>query len=149
MDNLVIFSNQKLPLTLEYPNPTPRGCRVTAREQSNDIGYRVHFTSDGSGEIYFEVGQYANLSISTAMDLFKKEVSERIHGLEIGELEELMFDSYPAYRFTIRWPGTERVITFLQKEDMVYRLIYDPSSPINGQILESVRFYMTSNTTAN
>lgn len=140
MNNLVSLSNPKLPITLKYPDPTPLGCPVSVNERANEIGYRVHLISEGSDEIYFEVGQYATLSISEAMALFKKEAAERISDLEIRETQEITFASRKGYRFSIRWPGKERVITYIEEGEMVYRIIYDPASPLNEQILATFAF---------
>ncbi len=140
MNHPTPFAHPKLPVTLQYPNPTPQGYPVVVQEKVNDLGHRVHFISNGSDEIYFEVGQYANLTIAQAIDLFKREVAERIERLEIGELEAQLLAGLSAHQFTIRWPGKARTIAFLEWTDLVYRIIYDPNSLINKQILDTLQF---------
>lgn len=136
----VRFSNDRLPITLEYPDPTPLGFRVVANEIVGDGSYRVHLISDGSDEIYFEIGQYSRLSLAEAMEAFKTDVSERIENLSFGEVIETSIGSQTASRLTLRWPDKEREIYFLEKDGMIYRIICNPRAPINRQILQSVRF---------
>ena len=60
--------------------------------------------------------------------------------LETSEVTELSMDNYPSYQVSIRWPGKERFIQFIEIEPVLYRIIHDPASPINKQILESLEF---------
>jgi hypothetical protein len=140
MDGWITFSNQNLPLTLRYPNPTPRGHPVRIREYSTDSSYRAHLTSESSDEVYFEVAEYLGLPVHQAIERFMQDVSERIDNLETSQVEEVRFASFPAYQFSIHWPGKERVILFVEKGAALYRIIHDPSSPLNRAILTSFSF---------
>jgi hypothetical protein len=140
MENWVTFSSQKLSIALKYPNPTPQGHPVFKHERTATSSYRVHFVSDGSDEVYFEIGRYSNLPVQKAIDDFQQDVMERIDQIETSEVTELSMDNYPSYQFSIRWPGKERFIQFIEIEPVLYRIIHDPASPINKQILESLEF---------
>ena len=140
MNAWITYSHQNFPVGLKYPNPTPLGNVVTINEQSGPSRFRAHFVSSGSDEVYFEVGSYVGLTVTQAIDDFLTDISGRFENLEVGEMERITFKNFSAHRFSIRWPGKERVILFIEKEDALYRIIHDPASPINGKMLDSLEF---------
>jgi len=140
MDNWITYSHQNLSVVLKYPNPTPLGNLVNINEQSGPSRCRAHFVSSGSDEVYFEVGRYVELPVTQAIDDFLIDVSGRFENLEISEVERITYKSFPAHRLSIRWPGKERVILFIEKEDALYRIVHDPTSMINRNMLDSVEF---------
>lgn len=133
------LTDPNLPVTLKYPDPTPQGfpVRVNVRQGA---GYRVHLVSDGSAEVYFEVGRYPGLPVDQGIREFVADVTGRLEGLEVDDITESRFRSSPARRFCIRWPGRERVILFVERDDALYRIIQDPQSPLNREILETFEF---------
>jgi len=144
MDTWITYSHQNLSVVLKYPSPTPQGNSVNINEQSTPSSFRAHFVSEGSDEIYFEVGRYSNLSVKQVIADFLKDVTGRIENLKISEVEELTYADSPARHLSIHWPGKERVILFIEKEDALYRIIHDPNSPINIQILDTLEFLKNS-----
>ena len=141
MEDWISYSHQKLSVKLRYPNPTPEGHSVHINEISGDSSFRVHFVSDSSHEVYFEVGEYSDVRVQQTIDDFLQDVAERIDGLVSSEVEVLMYAGYPAHRFTIRWPGKEREILFIEKVDTLYRIVHDPTSLINKKMLKSIEFW--------
>ena len=144
MNDWFTYSHQNFPVVLKYPNPTPLGNVVTINEQSGPSRFRAHFVSSGSDEVYFEVGRYVELPVTQAIDDFLTDVTSRFENLEVGEMERVRFQSFPAHRFSIRWPGKERVILFIEKQDALYRIIHDPASHLNKEMLDSVEFRESS-----
>jgi len=140
MEDWISYAHQNFSAKLKYPNPTLQGSLVSINEITGNESFRAHFVSEGSDEVYLEIGQYSNLPVEQAIDDFLKDVSARIEGLEKSEIETLTFANYLAHRFSIRWPGKERVILFIEMDDSLYRIIHDPTSMINKQILESIEF---------
>ena len=140
MANWITYANPQLSMTLQYPNPTPLGHPVNISEKSSNISYRIHLISDESSEVYFEIGRYHTLPIRDAVNLFQKELKENISQVQIGQVEATTFATRSAYRLTARWPEKERTVTFFDLEGIVYRIIYDPTSAINHQILETLIF---------
>ena len=140
MKSLTTYSNQHLAITLQYPQRTPLGYHVNVVEKLSDVSYRIHLISDESSEIYFEVGCYHTLSTIDAMNLFQKELVENINNVEISHGKTTTFAAKPAYPLAIRWTAKERNVIFVEHEGKVYRIIYDPVSPINKQILNTLTF---------
>lgn len=140
MEDWLTYSHQDLAVRLKFPNPTPLGNSVKINEQSGPASFRAHFVSEGSDEIYFEVGRYINLPVKQALADFLADVTGRIEGLKMSEVEETRYANSPALSFSIRWPGRQRIILFIEKDAALYRIIHNPSSVLNKQILESVEF---------
>ena len=140
MDGWKTLLSQELQVELNYPDPTPDGFEVLIHERGTDTSYRAHLISEGSDEVYFEVGVYQNLPARQAVELFLVDVSQRIEQLQAKEVRETTFAGFPAYQFSIQWPGKERIIIFIDRGDILYRIIHDPVSPINKKILENIQF---------
>ena len=140
MDGWKTLLSQELQVELNYPDPTPDGFEVLIYERVTDTSYRAHLISEGSDEVYFEVGVYQDLPVRQAVELFLADVSQRIEQLQAKEVRETTFAGFPAYQFSIQWPGKERIIIFIDRGDILYRIIHDPVSLINKKILEKIQF---------
>jgi len=140
MPEWTTYSNPQLSITLNYPNPTPLNHPVTIVEKSSDISYRIHLLTETSSEVYFEIGLYRTLPIREAVNLFQKELKENSSQVELDQVKATTFAAKPAYRLAARWPDKERIITFIDLEGTVYRIIYDPAAALNHQILKTLTF---------
>lgn len=138
--SLISLTNQQLAVSLQYPDPTPLGSSVSINEKVTAVSYRIHLISDASNEVYFEVGYYPTLSLAEAMTHFKQELVAQTQEVVIGEAVDIMFGAYAGCRFSVRWPEKKRVITFFVRDGATYRVIYNPASPLNGQILATLAF---------
>ena len=69
-----------------------------------------------------------------------RKLKSEIEQLQAKEVRETTFAGFPAYQFSIQWPGKERIIIFIDRGDILYRIIHDPVSPINKKILENIQF---------
>lgn len=56
MDGWKSLLSQELQVELNYPDPTPDGFEVLIHERVTDTSYRAHLISEGSDEVYFDVG---------------------------------------------------------------------------------------------
>lgn len=140
MPEWTTYSNPQLSITLHYPNPTPLDHPVNIVEKSSDTSYRIHLLTETSAEVYFEIGLYRTLPIREAVNLFQKELKGNSSQVEIDQVKATTFAAKPAYRLTARWPEQERIITFIDFEGIVYRIIYDPASALNHEILKTLIF---------
>ncbi len=141
MTSLKGFSRPDFAAKLAYPDPTPAGMEIRITEDSRPHIHRFHFTSPGSGEVYFEIGRFPDVEPEAARGDFLSEVQSRIEGLVVGAPEQVQLAASPAERIEIRWPGKRRWVHFFNLDRDTWRVILDPDSPINLRILESVRFF--------
>jgi hypothetical protein len=131
------ISHPDFPFRFTYSDPTPGGAPVIVHARRGEWGFRLHLISEGSSEVYFEVGRYEQLPKQTAIKQFIRDVSRRIEGLHHSQMVEIEWQGLMANRFSIDWPGTERVVLFFEQDAALYRIIYDPASQINLEILAS------------
>ncbi len=140
IQNWRTFSEPQFELRFKYPETTPQGRPVDVNEIRRDEAIRFHLTSQESQEIYFEVARYANLLAEESYKLFREGIEKRGVEFSAGELKETELASQPAFECFVKGPGMERVVTFIQKGETLYRVIYNPQSPLNEQILATLEF---------
>jgi len=58
----------------------------------------------------------------------------------ITGLNETRLVLQPAYEYAFKWRQKERAVILVQKDRAVYRIIYDPHSPLNLQVLATIEF---------
>ncbi len=138
--NHQIFSNPIIPFTFTYPDPTPQGVTVVIHEKVTPVGRRFHLISEGSEEIYFEVGRYENQTMSELIERFRRELLANNPEVDITDKGSLEFLGCPGVRLVAQWPEKSRIITFFERGEVVCRIIFNPASDLNYEILESVRF---------
>ncbi|HUF38144.1 MAG TPA: hypothetical protein VMN57_06450 [Anaerolineales bacterium] len=136
-------------VTLRYPDPTPAGHPVRIDDLSRGNVQRYHFVSEGSDEVYFEIGRYPDETIESALAAFVEGVVSRIDGIEIGERERSEVAGHPATRLEIRWPGKRRWIHFLDVDGVTYRVILNPDSALNFAILDELHIDRNKNLSEN
>lgn len=133
-DSWQVFAIPELGLQFRHPAMTPQGAPVVMDE------FRVHFRSEQSEELYFEVSRHWKLSVQEAYE------RERSFGLKqfgpgaVSELMEITFAGQAAFTFSIQWDGEERTVALIEKGKMLYRVLYDPRSPLNTKILSTLVF---------
>jgi len=62
------------------------------------------------------------------------------HVMDITELRATTLGSLPAYIYSFQWPEKERAVILIEWESSTYRIIYDPGSPLNEQIIATIEF---------
>lgn len=134
------YSSRRLPLHFSYPDPTPEGVAVNIEEKEGASSFRVHLTSPESGEIYFEAGHYIGVSLSKAIDDFISHLVGMPTVARGDDTETTYVAGSPARRLTLHWPEKSRIVLFIDREEAIYRFIFDPESAVNSQILATVTF---------
>lgn len=132
------FSFPDTTLQFSYPQTTPKRRPVTLKETHRDNVSRVHLTSPDSLELYFEVTSYTNLTAQEGYELLKRDVEERFMECEISDLQKTRLNGFPAFVFSFQWPFRQRKVYFVERESVTYRILYDPTLPLNEQVLASV-----------
>jgi hypothetical protein len=140
MTRPITLDHPDFPLNLRIPGRTPTGAGVHVDERAGEMSRRFHYTSVGSDEVYFEIGRYPDRTPAEVMDLFIEDVTDRIEGIVVGEPEPAVVAGYAAVRLRIGWPGKQRLVHFLSVDGNAYRVILDPASPLNFEILATLEF---------
>lgn len=127
------FADPKFDLTFQYPAATPEGDVVEMDE------IRVHFQSKPNRGFYLEIARYLQTLPQT---IYKRECAflvERFPGVSISELQASAIAGYPAFEFSFRWSEGERTVVLFEKQNMLYRVIYDPRQPLTVQAVATLR----------
>jgi hypothetical protein len=116
-------------LSLSHPVTTPSGRSVIA----DDI--RVHLVAEG-GELYFEVSRRQGHT----SDAYRREREHLIdEGAEVSELVPAELNGWPAQEFTAAFPHKTRTFLLCERPPWLYRLVYDPKSALNLEVLSTIR----------
>jgi hypothetical protein len=121
-------------LRLRFPNAAADGERVEMDD------FRAHFRTMNSAQVYFEVSRHTGVS---AHDLYQREISAIRRAnpdVRISDPVSVSFAGRDAQQFSVTFPDKERVFTLIEQKERVYRVIYDPRSPVNHEIIGTVEF---------
>ena len=109
-------------------------------ERQEAEAIRVHFTSKNSHELYFELTKYIDLSPPIEYQHHKESLEKRFDPFSISDLKEIRWMAQPAYKYSFKWKQGARIVRLIETENATYRILYDPSSPLNAQILSTLQW---------
>jgi len=135
MDNSAwqTFSDPNFVFQFQYPERTPTGHLV----EIDDI--RFHFRSKDSPELYFEVSRHLHLSTKDLYEREKGFVEQQLAGAVVKDLLPITIAGQLAFEFTFTWTGGARTVLLIEKQQALYRLIYDPQAPLNLEVLSTLQ----------
>ena len=140
MDDWRLFTNPRFALRFRYPSLTAGGEPVDQLETQQKDMLRVHVLAATSRLVYFEVRKYARLTPFVAYQRHKESLFTRFDSLVISELRTAQCASLAAYEYTFEWEHGRRVALLVRRAGALYRIIYDPGSAVNLQILSSLEW---------
>ena len=140
MQGWLHFTDPRFALGFEYPEITNHGHLVEWTESEEKDIVRVHFRSKDSREVYFEITKYQDLSAQMEYVRHKENLEKRPEGFAVTDLKEIHWMSQPAYEYSVRWSKGSRIVRLLETDNSTYRFLYDPYSPLNFQILLTLRW---------
>lgn len=133
------FAHPLFRIEFSYPDPTPEGHAVERTEGDRGDMQRVHLRSLTSTELYFEATRFAGRTPHDEYSRHRPYLEQRFGQGAVDDLTETMLGGRPASRYAFHWEAGERAVVSLGLAGETYRLIYDPSSPLNEEILSTVR----------
>ena len=141
MSNWKAWSHPELKLRFRYPDPTPQQRQVKVARIARQGGVRVHLTSPGFPELYFEAALYPGVTDAQAKAAFLQGLRAGSPAPQIGEPEGVSISGLRGEGIALRWPDRSRQVYFLNGAADVYRIILDPGSQLNWDILATLIFY--------
>ena len=127
---------------LRYPKVTPQGHAVDrAEERVNDHRgdmERVHLTSRRSQKLYVEVARFRGLAPEDEYHDHRRYLEQRFGADAVAPLTETTVRERPAWAYAFQWDEGERAVLLLQVAGDTYRVIYDPRSELNAQVIATV-----------
>ena len=99
---------------------------------------RLHARSEDGEEAYFELSRHLD---ATALRRYEDERDFIVarYGAEVTPLTGTTLDGLPAQQFTAGWGDTVRRFVLAERGRWLYRVVYDPRSPLNLAVLETIR----------
>lgn len=121
-----------LGLAFGYPRRTPSG----QSGRLDDV--RLHARSDDGVEAYFELSRHLDV---TSMTWYVEERGSLVarFGAEVTPLVATTFHDKPAHEFSVTFADTVRAVVLIERGPWLYRVIYDPRSPLNHAVLETIQ----------
>jgi hypothetical protein len=125
-----------------YPAVTPQG-HAAERVEEQAVDHRgdierVHISSREGGELYVEVVRFRDLAPQDEYLKHRAYLERRFGADAVTELTETSLVGRPAWAYGFRWDEGERAVVSLQVGSDTYRLLYDPRSELNDQVLATV-----------
>lgn len=140
MEQWQLFADPRFKMHFHYPLTTPQGHTVEKVESQREDALRVHLASAGSHELYFEAMKLSDLTPQEEYQRHHADLVQRFVGLSITALQETRLGSRAAYSYRFTWSDKERAVILVHQERATYRIIYDPRSALNAQVLATVAF---------
>jgi hypothetical protein len=140
MQNWQDFADSRFALRFQYPKVTPQGHLVEMAESQAKDMVRIHFTSKDSREVYFEITQYYDFSAKMEYQRHKENLEKRPEEFVVTGLKEIPWMSQRAYEYSLDWSQATRVVRLIEIGDTLYRILYDPQSPLNLRILSTIQW---------
>jgi hypothetical protein len=140
MQNWQHFVYPGFALGFSYPEITPQGYIVEKAETQDGERIRLHFTSKESHELYFEITKYIDLRAQAEYKSHKEYLENRLDAYVVSDLREIRWMSQTAYEYSIKWREGARIVILIETDDATYRVLYDPNSPLNVQVLSTIQW---------
>jgi hypothetical protein len=126
------FALDGLGVRFRYPTTTPTGHAVEMDD------FRAHFRSPDSAEVYFELSRHLHPSAQEFYAREREFLLRQLPDAAVGDLTATTVGGASAHRFTVRWAMGERVMLLIERAPGLYRIVYDPRSPLNEQVLATL-----------
>jgi hypothetical protein len=136
------FVHSGFRVALSYPEVTPQGHAVERTEERvedhrGDME-RVHLTSRDSRELYVEVARFRGLAPPDEYLSHKRYLEQRFGPDSVTALTETSLRGRTAWAYAFRWDEGERSVLLLQVARDTYRILYDPRSELNIQVVATL-----------
>jgi hypothetical protein len=133
-------------LELSYPSVTPRGQGVErAEEQVDDHRgdmHRIHLSSPDRSELYVEVARFRGITPEEEYSSHRPHLLRRFGDGSVTDLGATSFLDRQAWSYAFRWDEEgrpmERSALLLDVGGDTYRVIYDPRSQLNHDVIATI-----------
>jgi hypothetical protein len=138
------FTRPEFAIEFSYPAVTPRGHTVERNEEPFREYARVHLSSPDGPELYLEVVRFHDLAPPDEYQHHRPSLEKRFGADSITALTETTLRGRPAWAYAFRGDeaerSVERAVLLLEIGGDTYRVIYDPRSALNAQVLATLTF---------
>jgi YD repeat-containing protein len=138
------FTRPEFAIEFSYPAVTPQGHTLERSDEPFRDYARVHLSSPDSQELYVEAVRFHDLAPRDEYRHHRPYLEKRFGADSITPLTETTVRGRPAWAYAFRWDeagrSVERAVLLFEIGGDTYRLIYDPRSALNAQVLATLTF---------
>jgi hypothetical protein len=143
MADSTVITDSEHNYSVQIPNTTPKGQPVEILMDQHEGTHRVHAQSPDSSDLYFEIVSAPRLiNHEEAVAQQKAFLSSQSSDAAITAAKHSLVGNFDATEFgfegTLGGRWKVRHFIFLDSAVRTYRIIYDPRSQVNEQILDSL-----------
>jgi len=140
------FRHPRFRLEFRYPEVTTEGQPVKRNEQRVE-GHRgemerIHLSSPDRRELYFELARFGGIAPQDEYANHKPSLEERFGADSVTALTATRLHDRPSWTYAFHWDEQEgpmeRAVLLLQVGEDTYRVIYDPRSELNDQVIATL-----------
>jgi hypothetical protein len=136
------FTRPGFRVEFSYPAVTPQGRAVERNEEAFRDYARVHLSSPDTQELYLEVVRFDGVAPEDEYLHHRPYLEKRFGADSITALTETSLQGRPAWTYAFRWDegerAMERAVFLLPVGRDTYRIIYDPRSQLNADVIGTV-----------
>lgn len=137
------FEESEFALSFRYPAITPQGRAVERRKYAQADRQRIHFFStEAEGVqhegVYFEITRYLDLLPQIEYTQHKAALTALRPEVRFTPLTAGVLNGLTSLHYTFTLSDKQRAVVLLPLPDATYRLLYNPRSPLNLDILATV-----------
>ena len=146
MNKTLNIIKKDLGYSVWIPESTPNNAKVTIETRENAGIHIMHAESPDQLELYFEVTAYPSMvdhdTLAGQQQEFLREhsndgtITEVVEG-RVGNYSGTTFD----FRGTLQGKWKERRFFFVDILQRTFRVVHDPTSPLNLEVLVSLELY--------
>jgi hypothetical protein len=138
------FTRPDFAIEFSYPAVTPERHTVERNDEPFREYARVHLSSPDAEELYLEVVRFHDLAPPDEYQHHRPYLEKRFGADSITPLTETTLRGRPAWAYAFRGDeaerSLERAVLLVEIGGDTYRVIYDPRSALNAQVLATVTF---------
>ena len=138
------FARPGFRVEFSYPAVTPQGHTVERDDEPFRDSARVHLSSPDRQELYLEVVRFDDLTPEDENLHHRAHLEKRFGADSIARLTQTELQGRPAWTYAFRWEEGERTmersVLLVRIDRDTYRIIYDPRSQLNADVIASLTF---------
>ena len=132
------FTRQGWRLEFTYPSVTPQGCEVVRKDERRGSAEGVHLSSPDGHELYIEFVRFADLAPRDEYMRHGDYLRQRFGSDSVAGLIETSVAGRPGWGYHFRGGDKERSALLLPLAGELYRIIYEPRSGLNAQVIATI-----------
>jgi hypothetical protein len=131
------FADPRFDFEFSYP-ATGTAKMITVREDERTDRRRVHISTDDARDVYFELERVDRRTVAEGVAELSSDLGARYGDATFADLEPVMLAGLRASLLRFTFADRVRAAYFTERASPAHRVILDPRSPTNLEILATL-----------